>query len=172
MRSVKNRFNPFNSSVKFAKLFLTFAYLLVVPIYVIVGLQPATAAKPQSDSNLIIPSINLHSPAQKLTRTGNTLSTPNYLPGFYSEQPNKILLIGHSTTIFQNLHRLQSGAKIIFANRPYKVTQIITKPKQLISMRSILASADRPTLVLMTCAGDPLGHQDYTHRLIITAVAE
>lgn len=172
MRSVKNRFNPFNSSAKFAKLFLTFAYLLIVPIYIIVGLQPAIAADPASDQALIIPSLNLRSPVQKLTRVGNTLPTPNYLPGSYREQPNKTLLIGHSTTIFQNLHQLQTGAQITFADQTYRVTRIVTTPKQLISMLSILAAAKRPTLILMTCAGDPLGHQDYTHRLIITAVVE
>ena len=36
-------------------------------------------------------------------------------------------------------------------------------------MSQLLAPSDRPTLILMTCAGDPLPNQDATHRLIVTA---
>ena len=36
-------------------------------------------------------------------------------------------------------------------------------------MTEVLSSANIDTLILMTCAGDPLPNQDATHRLLVTA---
>jgi sortase (surface protein transpeptidase) len=36
-------------------------------------------------------------------------------------------------------------------------------------MNELLSDAPEKTVIIMTCAGDPLPNQDATHRLIITA---
>lgn len=168
MRSVKKRFN-LRRSINFVKILLTVAYLIFLPTYIIVGLQPANATNPKHHKILQIPDISLSAPVEELLVENNTLETPNFNVGAYSEAHNKTLLIGHSTTIFKNLSRLDQSAQVVYDNEPYRITKITTTPKSLISMPEILAPAPRQTLVLMTCAGKSLGSQDYTHRLLITA---
>ena len=57
-------------------------------------------------------------------------------------------------------------------NELNKVESMITQEKSMISMREILAAEDEDTLILMTCAGEPLDNNDATHRLIVTARVE
>ena len=38
-------------------------------------------------------------------------------------------------------------------------------------MEEILSPAETNTIIIMTCAGEPLPGQDATHRLIVTATA-
>ena len=46
-----------------------------------------------------------------------------------------------------------------------------TFKKSDIKMSNVLKAEEKDTLVLMTCAGTPVGDKDATHRLIVTAQA-
>ena len=41
--------------------------------------------------------------------------------------------------------------------------------KAMIDMGEIVAETDENTIILMTCYGEPLGGQDFSHRFIVTA---
>ena len=86
-----------------------------------------------------------------------------------NKNENKTLLIGHSTTVFSELNRVQLKDKIIYDGRDYLVNKIETWKKELINMGRLLKAEEKDTIVLMTCAGELLGEGDATHRLIITA---
>ncbi len=122
---------------------------------------------------LQIPALALSSPVQTSTVKNRTLEVPDHIVGSYSIYPNQTLLIGHSSDIFQNLSKIKINNQIKFKHINYSVTDIKLVPKSKISMKKLLTptktETSSSTLILMTCAGQPLAGDDYTHRLIVTA---
>ena len=158
------------------KIALALFYAIAVPAFLIVGLQPAeTSAEVRSseiaiaEEYLDIRAIGLSTPVIKVKMERNTLMAPQYLAGSYRSHENKTLLIGHSATIFENLHLLAVGDEIDYEDGTYIISDIKTEEKGNIKMSQILKNEDEPTIILMTCAGEPLGGMDFSHRLIITA---
>ena len=146
-------------------------YVLAFAVYIVVGLQPAEAAEHYNvTGSLSIPSINLDTDVTTLTLEGQHLNTPDTIAGSYSESEHKTLLIGHSTTVFTDLHRINLREQIYYNGDSYEVTAIDMTRKARIDMGELLSSTDRDTLVIMTCAGELLTGGDATHRLIVTAV--
>ena len=150
------------------KIIFTLIYLIALGLYLLVGLQPSPADA-SGDIRLQIPSIGLATPVDDIEKTGQILTAPARIAGAYHPSENKIFLIGHSSTVFHNLDQATTGDTITFDNAEYTITEMETRPKSDIAMTAILKPESEPTLILMTCAGDSLGNQDYTHRLIITA---
>lgn len=148
-------------------------YVLLFVAYIIVGLQPAEAvANYQISANLSIPAIGLKSDVTELSLHDNNLDTPDTIVGSYSRADNKTLLIGHSTTVFEHLDDVHLGDIIEYNETSYTVISYKIQAKSDISMARLLKSADKDTIVLMTCAGELLDNGDATHRLIITAVSD
>ena len=141
-------------------------------IFLSIGLRPAEAKNYEISAEVNIPAINLRSDVTALGVKDHRLETPDYIVGSFSRFENKVLLIGHSSTVFANLKNLKVGDELIYDDAKYVVIrqEIVEKPK--IDMDEILANARKKTLVLMTCAGESVGVKDATHRLIITAEAE
>ena len=154
-------------------------YMLAIPAYLIVGLQPSSASMAETlasesenaSSFLIINSINLSTPVADVELRDNTLVAPDHIVGSFSSHPGKTLLIGHSSTIFQDLNRVRFGDIIDYNDHSYRVTNIEIRTKDKISMTNVLAGSEHETLVLMTCSGEKISTNDYTDRLIITAEA-
>ena len=159
------------------KVVILLFYLIAIPAYVIIGVQPSSTSVAETLAHesenasgyLIINSIGLSTPVADVYLRDRTLNTPEYIAGSFSNHDNKTLLIGHSTTVFKNLKDTKLGDIIDYNSGSYRITNIETRAKDKISMAQILAEEKRDTIVLMTCAGESLGGQDYTHRLIITA---
>ncbi len=147
-------------------------YFSALIAYIIYGLQPAGAIDYIVSSTLSIPKIDLYSDVTSLELKNRELETPDYIVGSFSNRPNKTLLIGHSTTIFQRLNELDLFDSIKYDDSEYRVVKIDLMAKSNIIMSDLLKESDRDTLVLMTCAGKLLDNHDATHRLIITAVKE
>ncbi len=147
-------------------------YFSALLAYIIYGLQPACAIDYVVSSTLSIPRIDLYSDVTNLELKNRELKTPESIVGSFSNQPNKTLLIGHSTTVFQRLNELDLFDSIKYGDSDYQVVKISLMPKSKIIMRDLLKKADKDTLVLMTCAGTLLDNHDATHRLIITAVKQ
>ncbi|MBQ9018442.1 class F sortase [Candidatus Saccharibacteria bacterium] len=158
-------------SFDYRKVFTIF-YVLGVIAYIAVGLSGAKATEYEAATDIEIPSIGLTSDVVTMHVTDRQLNTPDYIVGRYSESLNKTLLVGHSSTIFANLHQVSLGDAIIYDGDRYIVSDIATQAKLDISMAEVLAPADRGTIIIMTCAGEDLGGGDATHRLIITAVLD
>ena len=145
-------------------------YMLVFGAYVIWGLQPAEAVKSyEISAELSIPSIDLTSDVTALQLEDHELKTPDTIVGSFSRAENKTLLIGHSSTVFQDLNKVKFGDRIVY-NGEYVVNKIEVLEKNDINMSNLLAAAEEDTIVIMTCAGADLGNGDATHRLIVTAV--
>lgn len=144
------------------------ALFLLPAIYTYYGFQPyrVDASAPE---RLFIPSINLSTPVDNVSKNGFSLEVPEIIAGAYSENTNKTLLIGHSNTVFEHLNRLNPGDTLIFDEQTYQIRNITTKAKSEIDMSQILSAAEQPTIILMTCTGQHLSGHDYSHRLIITA---
>ena len=145
-------------------------YALLLGIYIIVGLQSADATKLEIAAELSIPAIDLTSDVTNLKLNGSKLDTPDTIVGSYSQAKNKTLLIGHSTTVFENLNQVKIGDEITYDGKTYVVQKSKTLTKAEINMDDLLAKAETDTLEIMTCAGELLGGGDATHRLIVTAV--
>ena len=166
-------------SVRHTKIAILIFYLLAIPTYLIIGLQPSStsmaetlAAESQNASGfLIINSIGLSTPVVDVALQNRVLSAPEYIAGSFSSEPHKTLLIGHSSTIFQNLKDVKFSDIIDYNEHSYRVVNIETRAKEDISMSRILKGETVDTIVLMTCTGQGIGADDYSHRLIITAEA-
>ena len=122
---------------------------------------------------LQIPTIALTSPVQTSLVKNRALEVPDHIVGSYSVYPNKTLLVGHSSEVFQNLAKTKIKDQIKFNHLNYSVTRIQTVPKSEISMKKLLTPTKTENssnvIILMTCAGQPLQNPDYSHRLIVTA---
>lgn len=146
------------------------ATILTTVVYFAVGLSPARATDYEIGAVVEIPSIQLVSDVAKLNLTNDGLKTPDTIAGSYSQNKNKTLLIGHSTTVFENLNEVDLNAEIIYEGSAYKITEISMMRKEKIVMSEILRAEEKDTLVLMTCAGELLSGGDATHRLMVKAV--
>jgi len=144
-------------------------YVLAFAIYIIVGLQPAEAANYAVSAELAIPDIGLNTDVTTLEFDGHQLNTPREIVGSYSRAENKTLLIGHSTTVFQDLDQIQLGNTINYDDKVYRVVAIDMVAKSEVKMSEILAPSEKDTIIIMTCAGQLLDDADATHRLMITA---
>ncbi|MBR2994274.1 sortase [Candidatus Saccharibacteria bacterium] len=145
-------------------------YVLFFVIYIVVGLQPAEATQSyEISTTLNIPSINLNTDVANLKLESHKLETPSDIVGRFQRAENKTLLIGHSTSVFQNLDRLQIGEEVVYDGTIYYIYSKNIVEKAAIDMNKLLAAAEKDTLVIMTCAGTELDNGDATHRLIITA---
>ena len=145
-------------------------YVAAFATYLILGFQPTSATHYEISGNLNIPSIGLNSDVTSLELKDHKLDTPNTIVGSYSANTNKVFLIGHSTTVFKNLEKIKVGNLVEYNGKKYRVTNTKTLAKEDINMKSLLASEDHNTLVIMTCAGEILANQDATHRFIVTAL--
>ena len=123
----------------------------------------------EATETLSIESIGLLAPVRPLALINHKLETPERIAGAYAAAENKTFLIGHNTTIFENLKNVKLGDQITYVNKTYTVKNIEELEKSAIDMSELLKSEDAPTLVLMTCAGERLSANDFTKRLIITA---
>lgn len=122
------------------------------------------------DGGLVIPSINLTSGVTKLHLKDHKLNTPDTIVGSYSPHANKTFLIGHSSTVFKNLDQVKVGDEISYNNIKYLISKMEVYEKSDINMNEVLKSEEKDTIIIMTCAGEPMGEKDATHRLIVTAV--
>ncbi|MBQ2660834.1 class F sortase [Candidatus Saccharibacteria bacterium] len=153
------------------RVILTGIYLVFLTVYVVIGLQPVDATQYVSDAkaDLRIPSIGLESDVVTLQLEGRVLNTPNTIAGSFSNAENKTLLIGHSSTVFHDLNKINVGDEIIYNENHYTVQSAEVLIKADINMNKILQAEEKDTLIVMTCAGELLGGGDATHRLIVTA---
>lgn len=145
---------------------------MILLVYVVIALKPADAANYAIDGKLSIPEINLVSDVAKLSLANGILEAPDTIAGSYSVSANKTLIIGHSTTVFENLKELKLNDDIFYGAKRYKISNVDIKQKSSIHMSELLAGAEKDTLVLMTCAGTLFDNGDATHRLIISATQE
>ena len=144
-------------------------FALFLPVYVFLGLQPAPSAEASHYPTLSISSIDFETPVEPLQLEGSTLTAPADIAGSFSLYTSPTLIIGHSTTVFARLEQAALGAEITYDDATYVLVDRQILPKEQINMNQLLARRTTDTLLLMTCAGQPLGDQDYTHRLILTA---
>lgn len=149
---------------------ITAIYVVALAAYLIMGLQPAEATQYEISGELKIPSINLTSDIANLELENHKLNTPDRIVGSYTRNSSKIFLFGHSSTVFENLNQVKLDDEVEYNNKLYKITGIEIMRKTKIDMNKILAAENKNTLVIMTCAGMPVGEKDATHRLIVTAL--
>ena len=146
-------------------------YVVAFAVYLVVGLQPAEAANYDVATELVIPSIRLESDVVTLHLEHRELKTPDTIVGRYARAENKTLLVGHSTTVFQDLDEVQVGDVVHYDELDYVVTETKVVAKNEVDMMGLLEETDEETIVIMTCAGELIGGGDATHRLLVTAVA-
>lgn len=144
-------------------------FALFLPVYVFLGLQPAPSAEASHYPTLSISSIDLETPVEPLQLEGSTLTAPADIAGSFSLYTSPTLIIGHSATVFARLEQAALGAGITYDDATYVLVDRQILPKEQINMNQLLVRRTTDTLILMTCAGQPLGGQDYTHRLILIA---
>ena len=144
-------------------------YLCFFLIFTFLAFQPQTV---EANTNLIleIPKINLTSPIRALEITDeNTLISPERIAGVYRANQNHDFIIGHSSTIFQNLNKLKVGDTFRFSDQTYQIKTRKIQPKSEIDMSKLLTKKSTPTITFMTCHGEKISGHDYTERLILTA---
>lgn len=146
--------------------------------FLAIGLQPVKSAEAvyateaeSAEEYLEIPAISLSTPVKISTLTGSDLSVPEQIAASYSMHDNKYFIFGHSSSVFKDIKNLQIGNQIIYQGQSYKVSLVEEKAKANVNMDDILASADIPTIILMTCSGEKIEgtNGDHTHRIIVTA---
>lgn len=165
------RLSPFCWSRRAIRVFVAGFFLIMLPIYLYIGFQPAASIEAASYPELDIPSISLNTPVAPLQLTNRQLIAPGNIAGVYSANPNKTFIIGHASTIFKQLHQVQVNDTFTYAGKTYRIIQTETLEKSAVNMRQILAAAETDTIIIMTCAGTPLAGQDATHRFIVTATS-
>lgn len=160
--------NPLNWSISEVKLFLACFLTIMLPVFIFIGLQPIPVDA-TSLPQLNIPSISLATPVSTVELADRQLIAPAAIAGVYYAAENKLFIIGHSSSVFKHLEQVQLGDNFIFDDKTYHIHDIKTLAKADISMKRLLQPEAEETIVIMTCAGEPLPEQDATHRLIITA---
>lgn len=148
----------------------TILYIVAFLVFLVVGFQPAEAQSYEISGEMEIPSIGLASDVTTLELIDHRLETPDTIVGSYSKYSSKVFLVGHSSTVFKNLSQVHVGDYIYYNGESFQITRTQILPKADINMSALLAPSKETTMVVMTCAGEPLGNKDATHRLIITAV--
>ncbi len=147
----------------------TILYIVAFLAFIVIGFQPAGAQHYEISGQINIPSIDLTSDVTTLELVDYRLDTPDTIVGSYSKYSSKIFLVGHSSTVFKNLKNVSLNEYIYYDDKAFKVTRIETLEKANINMNLLLMPSKETTLVIMTCAGQPLGAKEATHRLIVTA---
>lgn len=146
--------------------------------FLAIGLQPVKSAEAvyaaeagSAEESLAIPAISLSTPVKISTLSGSDLSVPEQIAASFTMHDNKYFIFGHSSSVFKDLKNLQIGDQIIYQGQSYTTALIEEKLKADVNMEDILAAADTPTIVLMTCSGEKIEdtNGDHTHRIIITA---
>ena len=135
----------------------------------LVGFLPAEAMSYDVSASINIPAINLTSDVTELELINNKLDTPDTIVGSFASAENKTFLVGHASTVFQDLKNIEVGNEINYNNKTYVVKNTTVLAKSEISMKELLSPAKKDTLIVMTCSGNDLGNGDATHRLIVTA---
>lgn len=161
--------NPLRWSNRAIRVFVAGFFMIMVPIYLYLGFLPASSLDYTNYPTLEIPTINLSTPVAKIELQDRELIAPATIAGVYQPHLNKLFIIGHSSTVFKNLHQISENALFSYENQTYQVQSISTLEKSAIDMKNILSPTEEKTIIIMTCAGTPLPNQDATHRLIITA---
>lgn len=161
--------NPFRWSKRAIRVFTSSFFMIMLPIYIFIGMQPAVSINTDGLPKLSIAAINLDTAVSDVELVNHELVAPANIAGRYSNAKNKTLIIGHSSTVFKNLSKVGAGDLITFDEREYRVTSAEIYEKSAISMADILSSTEEETIIVMTCAGQNLPNQDATHRLIVTA---
>lgn len=161
--------NPFCWPPRLVKVLTAAFFMIMLPIYLFIGLQPVPLVDATSYPSLEIPTINLKTPVASVELIDRQLAVPATIAGVYQPFENKLFIIGHSSTVFQNLDQLEVGQVFSYDGQQFLVTDRITLEKSAISMNTLLSDAPDKTIIIMTCAGEPLPNQDATHRLIVTA---
>ena len=164
------KLNPFCWSKRAIRVFTSGFFFIMLPIYLYLGFQPVLPTEALGYPTLSIPEISLDTPVAPLELTDRQLIAPDNIAGIYSQNENKQLIIGHSSTVFKRLNKVESGDEFVYDGISYRIISAETFAKADIDMREILASAEQDTIIIMTCAGTPLPDHDATHRLIVTAV--
>lgn len=131
------------------------------------GFQPSPVV--QAESYLTIPQLRLTTPVITVQPNHNIIPVPDRIAGLYYANPNKLFLVGHFNTVFQDLTKLKVGDEITLAQDTYLIKSRLILSKSEINMQTLLAAENQPTLIIMTCAGQPLEYRDYSHRLILTS---
>lgn len=150
------------------RFFAVLAYFAVIAGIIAYFFAPKTADA-SSEERLFIPKIGLIAQVKNIERQGNRLIAPDTIAGAYKPTNHKTVIIGHSSTIFKDLDQLKGSETFTFDQTEYKITRREVVEKRFVDMAEIVAETEKNTVVLMTCFGEPLGGQDYSHRLIITA---
>ena len=163
------RLNPLRWSTRTVKVVTAGFFMIFLPLYLFFGFQPVNEVDATNYPELRIPSIELQTPVKPVTAHDHQLEVPDAIAGSYSPRVNKTLLVGHSSTVFKNLHRAKINDLINYNDYDYRITKIEIYPKSDINMSKILADTEINTIIIMTCAGESLPNQDATHRLLITA---
>lgn len=153
----------------FRKVF-TILYIVAFFAFLIVGLGPTEATAYEFSGGLAIPSISLISGVVDIELENHKLNTPDTVVGSYSRYDTKTFLIGHSSSVFRRLHQVKDGELIFYNDKKYQISSAEVFAKSDINMNDLLAPTRQNTIVIMTCAGSPVGEKDATHRLIVTAV--
>lgn len=130
--------------------------------------MPKTADA-SSEERLFIPSIGLIARVKNIERTGNQLIAPDEIAGAYQPTIHKTVIIGHSSTVFKDLKNIDGDDTFTFDKKSYKIKDHKIIEKSVVDMSKVVEETDVNTVILMTCYGEPIGPQDYSHRLIITA---
>lgn len=144
-------------------------YFVTAFLFLVVGLQPAAAQNYETKAWLRIPKAGLEFGVAEVGTQDNELMVPDELVGSFSQAENKTLLIGHRTTVFNRLGEVMIGDEVDYDGDVYIVSDIEVVLKEEIWMWKILEAAEKPTIVMMTCAGEIFEDGDATKRLIVTA---
>lgn len=169
LRRCQRLFDPFCWSKRTIRVTTVAFFLIFLPLYIFVGMEAASSVDYARFPTLAIPEIDLETPVVTLELQDRQLIAPATVAGSYSQNPNKTLIIGHASTVFQHLNQLNQTDRLRYDNREYQIQTIETFEKTDVNMRQVLAPANTDTIIIMTCAGQPLPNQDATHRLIVTA---
>lgn len=162
--------NPFCWPKRLIKVLSAAFFMIMLPIYLFIGLQPAPLADAASYPVLEAPSIDLKTPVARVELVDRQLAVPATIAGIYQPFDNKLFIIGHSSTVFKHLDHLHIDQSFTYDGEQYLITDHTILEKSAINMNELLSDAPEKTVIIMTCAGDPLPNQDATHRLIITAI--
>jgi LPXTG-site transpeptidase (sortase) family protein len=127
------------------------------------------AVDASSEERLFMPSIGLIARVKDIERQGNQLIAPDTIAGAYHPTNHKYVIIGHSSTIFKDLKNASMDDNFTFDGKSYKIVSREILEKSSVDMEDVVSETEISTVILMTCYGEPLGGQDYTHRLVITA---
>ena len=144
-------------------------YFALFAVYLIIGFQPTDAARYSIVTSFSAPEIGISTQVADLSISDGKLDTPSTIAGRYSTSENKVLIIGHSTTVFQDLFETKIGDVLIYDGNSYTVNKIEIREKSTIKMNEVLDAEEVPTIVVMTCAGELYDNGDASHRYMITA---